>query len=173
MNRRGFLTRIGGAAVAVGTAGAIATQASPAMNPDDFMHAGYRVKWRDFHESSPTTSTLVGFWRAKHESLDLEWASTTLGQCYPSRAWEQIDLSRANAWPVLTVFSTDAERAAVKQRAKDALLTALDRPTPVNPGRIVQVDPGIYRDANGLLLPTKVYSGTKRSLMDSDLRWDT
>lgn len=143
MNRRGFLTRIGGAAVAVGSAGAIAAQASPATNPDDFTHNGYRVKWRDF-QSVVDQNVVCGMWHAKHETKDLAWVSTSLGQCYPSRAWEKVDLTLQRGWPMLTIFSTAEERAAVKSRALDALRFVLDAPlTPT--GVLQQVDPGVYR----------------------------
>lgn len=125
MNRRGFLKGLGGATAAVGAVMVVPNvKAGTPFSGDEFRHAGYRVKWRDFEEPI-NQSVLIGMWRAKHDTQDNEWASTTLGQCYQTRAWEVIDMSRANGWPLLTTFSTDAERAAVKDRAKAALLAKL------------------------------------------------
>lgn len=125
MKRRGFLQAVGGvgAAIAAGGVG-VAAMKAPALNPDDFMAHGYRVKWREFMPQ-PAQNVIVGMWHAKHESQDLQWVSTTLGQCYPSRDWEVIDLCRKGGWPLLTGFSTDAERAAVKERARTKLLRKL------------------------------------------------
>lgn len=125
MDRRNFLRRaggMGGAAVLVGATAAATAVADQAA--EDFTHNGYRVKWRGW--ISPSNQNIVyGMWIAKHESQDLEWVSTTLGQCYPTRDWEALDLTCAPNWPRLTIFSTDADRATVKARARKALLEAL------------------------------------------------
>jgi len=121
MNRRGFLK---GAAGVVAGAAAVAAVATP-VQADNLTHNGYRVKWRDF-VSPPNQNVVVGMWLAKHGTRDLQWVSTTLGQCYPSRDWEVVDMSRADdSWPLLTVFSTDAERAPVKARALEKLIAVL------------------------------------------------
>lgn len=125
MNRRGFLKGLGGAAAAVGAVAALPNvKAGTVFGADDFECNGYRVKWREFAEPI-NQSVLLGMWRAKHYTQDNEWVSTTMGQCYQSRAWEVVDLTRADGWPMLTTFSTDAERAAVKERARLALVAQL------------------------------------------------
>jgi hypothetical protein len=127
MNRRKFLRGFGAAAAATGIAGAVIVQASPkapARGVDDFDHKGYRVKWREFGEPV-NQAVVVGMWRAKHYTQDNEWVSTTLGQCYMSRAHEVVDLTKEDGWPLLTTFSSEAEREVVKQLAKDALLAVL------------------------------------------------
>lgn len=126
MNRRKFLKGFSVIATAAGAtaAGVKESPSAEARRVDDFDHDGYRVIWREF--AAPVNQdVMVGVWRAKHYTQDNEWVSTTLGQCYMSRAWEVVDLSRAPGWPVLTGFSTEAELAVVKQRAKETLLVRL------------------------------------------------
>lgn len=123
MNRRGFLSRLGGTGAAVVAAGVTGIDA-PHAQADVFTHNGYRVIWRDW-VTPANQNVMVGMWLAKHDTIDQQWASTSTGQCYPTRDWEVVDVSRAEGWPRLSVFSTPEERAAVKQRALDALLAVL------------------------------------------------
>jgi hypothetical protein len=121
MNRRGFL---GGLATGVaGIAGAVAVKVVPASG-DTFMHNGFRVRWKDWI-TPPNQDVPIGMWFAKHTSKDLQWVSTTLGQCYPSRDWEVVDCTLARDWPQLTGFSSEQEKAAVKQRALEVLIAKL------------------------------------------------
>lgn len=126
MNRRNFLTMAGGVGALVGV-GAAATRAEsePKASTDDFIHRSFRVKWRDWMVSA-NQNVPIGMWIARHESKDLQWVSTSNGQCYPSRDWEVVDLTLARGWPLLTLFSSDADRAEAKDRARTTLLVALD-----------------------------------------------
>lgn len=131
MNRRGFLKGAGSAVVGI-AAVAVASKAG-AADADDFTHNGYRVRWGGWQVPA-NQDIKFGTWYAKHVTKDLAWASTTLGACYPSRAWEVVDTTLYRGWPRLDGFSTDAEFAAVKQRARAALLDALDaKPREVKP----------------------------------------
>jgi len=121
VNRRGFLGGIG--AVVAGGA-ALALPKVAAAHPGELEHNGYRVQWADF-VTPVNQGVMFGVWRAKHKTKDLQWASTTLGQCYPTRDWEVLDLTRARDWPMLTTFSTEAEKAEVKERARKALFENL------------------------------------------------
>lgn len=127
MNRRSFLAGFGvvaAGAAAIVVAPQVAATGETAVHPDDFMHHGYRVKWSGFYDK-PDQNVVCGRWHARHGTKDLQWVSTTLGQCYPSRDWEAVDMTLAPGWSITTGFSTDAERAAVKQRALDALMVKL------------------------------------------------
>ena len=82
------------------------------------------MRWKPF--ASPANQDVqVGAWLAKHTTKDLQWVSTTTGQCYPSRDWEVMDMTIARDWPRVTGFSSPKELAAVKQRALDALMAVL------------------------------------------------
>jgi hypothetical protein len=133
MKRRGFLQAIGGvgAAMTVGATTADVTASTAPVAVDDRPHTvgGYRIKWRDF-QTRPDQTVLIGMWHAKHRTQDLQWVSTTTGQCYPSRDWEAVDLTCRAGWPLLTIHSTPEECAAVKQRALVALLERLRPGTP-------------------------------------------
>lgn len=121
MNRRSFFAKAGGAAAVVVAGAHVGSE--PRM-ADELEHNGYQIKWRDWN--APVNQNVVfGMWLAKHRSQDNEYVSTTLGQCYPSRAWEVVDTTLARDWPRLTIFSTEAEKAAVKKRALDALIAEI------------------------------------------------
>ncbi len=127
MKRREFFWRFGsGAAVAVAAPAGVLLAKPTTPTSDEFVYNGYRVKWRDFI-APINRGVMCGVWLAKHTTIDQEWVSTTLGQCYATRAWEGLDMTRADGWPLVTVFSTDRERAVVKERARTALLRQLDQ----------------------------------------------
>lgn len=124
MNRRGFLGGFGTAVGTIAAAAALQTGGTPSVPPDNMVRNGYNILWRDF--TSPVNQNIiVGFWCARNDKDDNHYVSTTLGQCYPSRDWEVIDLTLAKDWPHLTIFASPEERAEVKRRAFDALMTAI------------------------------------------------
>lgn len=121
MNRRGFLGRIGLAAAAGAAAKAATALPASSSQPDDFVHNGYRVKWKPW--ATPANQDVqVGAWLAQHKTEDLAWVSTSTGQCYPSRPWEVFDFTLEPGWPRITGFSSEKELATVKARALGALM---------------------------------------------------
>ncbi len=120
MNRRGFFGQFSKGAAATVLAPMVAFAPMAADDPDDFTVNGYRVKWSGWNQR-PDQNVTCGMWLAKHGTQDLQWVSTTLGQCYPNRDWEVVDMTLAHDWPLITTFSSDADRTAVKARALIAL----------------------------------------------------
>jgi hypothetical protein len=128
MKRRKFLGLFGGAAA---LASANLHAAAP-TSADEFVHRGYRVKWMGWRE--PMNQTIVfGLWFAAHVNEPNHdhqvYAATTLGVAGRYHEMACIDTTRLPDWPVITAFSPDEVREDVKERARLALLHAIDEGT--------------------------------------------
>ena len=122
MNRRSFVTALGGGCAAL----TVARRAHAETPPDDFLYRGWRVIWRGWRE--PTNQGVrLGWWEAwRHDTPGLY--ATTLGvvnhELYPSCV---IDTSREDrSAPYHPVMHSEAQFTAAKKQACRRLLTALD-----------------------------------------------
>jgi hypothetical protein len=114
---------LGGLGAVVGARGAAATT----ERPDRFEYRGIPIWWAGWREPA-NQDVVFGWWIASvprdDRGLDL-LLSTVGGVVQRAAELHVVDCSIQRGWPHLMVRSSDAERAAAKQRAVENLLEHL------------------------------------------------
>lgn len=123
VTRRGFL----GVLSVAGAVGAVAAT-SPAAAADAFTYRGWQIHWSGWREP-PNQLLIIGYWSASCGERDAIVAATSTGTVGDYHPCYTLDCTIEHGWPALMPWSTAEERAAVRERAWQALREELDRRT--------------------------------------------